>query len=94
MYILELSPEELSTIQTALAVARNTYQQSPVFFENEIKETTAVLEKVRHAPAQGSRPPCYLEEPDNPYPLCIGRGMPGCKECCLWVDFDCGEGQD
>lgn len=34
------------------------------------------------------KPPCYLEEKDNPYPLCLGRGFANCAHCCLWIDFD------
>lgn len=42
--------------------------------------------------AYAEKPPCYLEEKDNPYPLCVGRGFANCAHCCLWVDFD--EDQD
>lgn len=31
-------------------------------------------------------PDCYTSEPDNPYPLCIGRGLPKCGECQLRAD--------
>lgn len=34
------------------------------------------------------KPPCYLPEKDNPYPLCEGRGMKVCAHCCLWEDYD------
>lgn len=34
------------------------------------------------------KPPCYLPEKDNPYPLCEGRGMKACAHCCLWEDYD------
>ena len=34
------------------------------------------------------KPPCYLPEKDNPYPLCKGRGMNACAHCCLWGDYD------
>ena len=37
------------------------------------------------------RPPCYLPEKDNPYPLCIGRGMRICAHCCLWANYDPSE---
>ena len=33
------------------------------------------------------KPPCYLPEKDNPYPLCEGRGMKACAHCCLWEDY-------
>lgn len=35
-----------------------------------------------------SQPLCYLEEEDNPYPLCVGRGATSCAHCCLWCDYD------
>ena len=34
------------------------------------------------------KPPCYLPEKDNPYPLCEGRGMKACAHCCLWENYD------
>ena len=34
------------------------------------------------------RPQCYKPEKDNPYPLCIGRGLDICPQCCLWVNYD------
>ena len=37
------------------------------------------------------KPPCYLPEKDNPYPLCEGRGMKACAHCCLWEDYAPGE---
>lgn len=36
-------------------------------------------------------PPCYLPEKDNPYPLCVGRGMKACTHCTLWTDYDPGK---
>ena len=33
-------------------------------------------------------PPCYIEEKDNPYPLCEGRGMPACAHCGIWKDYN------
>lgn len=33
-----------------------------------------------------SHPSCYLPEENNPYPLCIGRGLDRCKDCGLWRD--------
>ena len=33
-------------------------------------------------------PPCYLPEKDNPYPLCVGRGIKACAHCTLWADYD------
>lgn len=34
-----------------------------------------------------SRPSCYTPEPDNPYPLCVGKdGMP-CNTCSLWASL-------
>ena len=33
-------------------------------------------------------PDCYTSEPDNPYPLCIGRGLPKCGECQLRADWE------
>lgn len=46
MYNLKLSDAEVSTIYSALITAKNNYQQNPLLFEDEIKETTAVLEKM------------------------------------------------
>ena len=38
-------------------------------------------------------PPCYLPEKDNPYPLCVGRGMKACAHCTLWGDYDPDENE-
>lgn len=35
-----------------------------------------------------NKPPCYTAEKDNPYPLCVGRGMTECAHCCLWVYYE------
>lgn len=32
-------------------------------------------------------PKCYEPEKDNPYPLCIGKGLPECETCCLWANL-------
>jgi len=47
----------------------------------------------RRAQSDNARPPCYLPEKDNPYPLCIGRGMTVCAHCCLWADYDQDENE-
>ena len=47
--------------------------------------------EITHAPTltpPNEKPPCYLPEKDNPYPLCEGRGMKACAHCCLWEDYD------
>ena len=31
---------------------------------------------------------CFLQEKDNPYPLCIGRGLEECKDCQLRADWE------
>lgn len=31
---------------------------------------------------------CFTPEPDNPYPLCIGRGKPKCEECCQYMHYE------
>lgn len=31
---------------------------------------------------------CFIPEPDNPYPLCIGRGKPECEDCCRYVHYE------
>ncbi|MEY8507202.1 hypothetical protein AALA78_03055 [Lachnospiraceae bacterium 42-17] len=31
---------------------------------------------------------CFSPEPNNPYPLCIGKGMEKCKECQLRADWE------
>lgn len=33
-------------------------------------------------------PECFLPEEGDPYPLCIGQGMPGCEECQLREDWE------
>lgn len=38
-------------------------------------------------------PPCYLPEENNPYPLCVGRGMKACAHCTLWSDYDPDENE-
>lgn len=35
----------------------------------------------------GEKPECYEPEKYNPYPLCIGKGLPKCETCCLWIDL-------
>lgn len=31
---------------------------------------------------------CFIPEPDNPYPLCIGRGKPECGDCCQYMHYE------
>lgn len=31
---------------------------------------------------------CFVPEQDNPYPLCVGKGAPQCKTCCLYKDME------
>ena len=31
---------------------------------------------------------CFIPEPDNPYPLCIGKDMKRCKKCQLWAEWE------
>lgn len=31
---------------------------------------------------------CFTPEPDNPYPLCIGRGKPECEDCCQYMHYE------
>lgn len=38
--------------------------------------------------AQPAELPCYLPEQNNPYPLCVGRGMAACAHCCIWADYE------
>ena len=33
-------------------------------------------------------PECFTPEPDNPYPLCIGKDMKRCKKCQLWAEWE------
>lgn len=33
-------------------------------------------------------PDCFVPEKDNPYPLCIGRKLPECKDCQLRADWE------
>lgn len=33
------------------------------------------------------KPKCYEPEKCNPYPLCVGKGLPECKTYCLWIDL-------
>lgn len=40
-----------------------------------------------------NRPPCYKEEPNNPYPLCVGLGV-NCAHCCLWTHYEETEDED
>lgn len=63
-----------------------------------LMESTVILSAYDHAiaalQAQYRNPPCYLEEKNNPYPLCVGRSMPACAHCCLWADYDPGEDEN
>lgn len=31
---------------------------------------------------------CFIPEENNPYPLCIGRGLPQCEDCQVRVDWE------
>lgn len=31
---------------------------------------------------------CFIPEENNPYPLCIGRGLKECEECQVYVGYD------
>ena len=31
---------------------------------------------------------CFMPEEGNPYPLCVGRGMPECAECQLRAGWE------
>lgn len=31
---------------------------------------------------------CFIPEPDNPYPLCVGRNLEQCKDCQLRADYE------
>ncbi len=33
-------------------------------------------------------PEYFTPEPDNPYPLCIGKDMKRCKKCQLWAEWE------
>ena len=43
---------------------------------------------------QISKPECYVPEKDNAYPLCEGNGTDSCGDCCVYKDYDKGNGQD
>lgn len=43
---------------------------------------------------QISKPECYVPEKDNAYPLCEGNGTDSCEDCCVYKDYDKGNGQD
>ena len=43
---------------------------------------------------QISKPECYVPEKDNAYPLCEGNGTESCEDCCVYKDYDKGNGQD
>lgn len=30
---------------------------------------------------------CFTAEPNNPYPLCVGKSAPECMKCCIWKDY-------
>ena len=46
MYNLKLSAEELGTIQYSLISAKSRFLQDPAFFETEIIEIKALLDKL------------------------------------------------
>lgn len=50
----------------------------------EINRPTESEEKMKE---RYENPSCYIAEKNNPYPLCIGRGLEQCNECCLYVDM-------
>lgn len=33
-------------------------------------------------------PTCYISEQNNPYPLCVGQGLPECEACQLRADWE------
>lgn len=43
---------------------------------------------------QISKPECYDPEKDNAYLLCEGNGTDSCGDCCVYKDYDKGNGQD
>lgn len=43
---------------------------------------------------QISKPECYVPEQNNAYPLCEGNGSEDCEDCCVYKDYDKGNGQD
>ena len=43
---------------------------------------------------QISKPECYVPEKDNVYPLSEGNGTDSCGDCCVYKDYDKGNGQD
>ena len=56
---------------------------------SDVDEAIEALEdKLNRRPAPENKPPCYTAEKDNPYPLCVGRGMTECAHCCLWMDYE------
>lgn len=57
-----------------------------IYCAAEGKENDAPIRPIETSPNE--KPPCYLPEKDNPYPLCEGRGMKACAHCCLWEDYD------
>lgn len=34
------------------------------------------------------KPECFSPEADNPYPLCVGKGLPECENCQLWEKWE------
>ena len=36
---------------------------------------------------EGKEPRCFTPEENNPYPLCVGRGLEKCENCCLYADY-------
>lgn len=43
---------------------------------------------------QGAQPKCFTPEPNNPYPLCIGKGEDVRRTCCLSVKLNNEGGHD
>lgn len=81
----------------AIEILESIYPSKKQIVTGEYPEVAEALDMaivtLRRAQPANARPPCYLPEKDNPYPLCIGRGMTVCAHCCLWADYDQDENE-
>lgn len=54
---------------------------------NKLKISDSVFDNIRKNNTEKGFPNCFIPEPYNPYPLCIGKVKKECDNCCLYKDM-------
>ena len=70
---------------------RDTYKSA---LDDALQTNTVLMKRLMYFEARANKPNCFTPEPNNLYPLCIGRFYPedfvrnDCKNCCLYVNYE------